>query len=46
MVMPKALPDACNSHLKEKTMLWLKKVPVSVTLLTLLVLYFFATGAI
>jgi hypothetical protein len=46
MLMRKALPDACSSHLEEMTMLWLKKVPVSVTLLTLLVLYFFATGAI
>jgi hypothetical protein len=44
--MRKALPDAFDSHLEEKTMLWLKKVPVSVTLLTILVLYFFATGAI
>ena len=46
MVLRQDMPAVHSVTRKEKTMLWMKKIPVSVALLTLLVVYFFATGAL
>ena len=47
MVMREVNPAVVlPSSTKEKMMHWMKKIPVSVALLTLLVVYFFATGAL